>query len=47
MEAILSREVFYAPIYYGNQGVLVRPSVRGWRDNSTSWIDWRELSLEP
>jgi ABC-type oligopeptide transport system substrate-binding subunit len=47
MEAIIAREGFYAPLYYTNQGFLVHPSVRGWRDNSIQWIDWRELYLEP
>ncbi len=46
-EAINGREAYYAPIYFSNQGILVHPSVRGWRDNGSAWIDWRELSLEP
>jgi oligopeptide transport system substrate-binding protein len=47
MEAIIAREGFYAPLYYTNQGFLVHPSVRGWRDNPIQLIDWRELYLEP
>ena len=47
MEAIVAREGFYAPLYYTNQGFLVHPSVRGWRDNPLQAIDWRELYLEP
>jgi oligopeptide transport system substrate-binding protein len=47
IEAINAREVFYAPIYYTNQGFLVRPSVRGWRDNPIDIVDWRGIHLAP
>ncbi len=47
MEAIVAREAFYAPLYYGNRGFLVDRHVRGWRDNPEMRIDWRELSLVP
>lgn len=47
MEGINAREVYYAPIYYSNRGILVCPSVKGWRDNRLGIIDWRELSLRP
>jgi oligopeptide transport system substrate-binding protein len=47
LEAVNAREVYYAPIYYANQGLLISPAVRGWRDNGNSIIDWRELHLEP
>jgi ABC-type oligopeptide transport system substrate-binding subunit len=47
MEAINAREVYYAPIYYIDQGILVHPSVRGWRDNPSMRIDWRDLYLAP
>jgi ABC-type oligopeptide transport system substrate-binding subunit len=47
MEAINAREVFFAPVYYANQGFLVHPSVLGWRDNAIDTIDWRELHLAP
>jgi len=47
MEAINAREVSYAPVYYLNRGFLLHPAVRGWRDNSAGWIDWRELYLVP
>jgi oligopeptide transport system substrate-binding protein len=47
MEAIDSREVFYAPLYYGNRGFLVDRHVRGWRDNPGMRIDWRDLGLIP
>jgi oligopeptide transport system substrate-binding protein len=46
-EAINAAEVYYAPMYFAYQGILVLPSVRGWRDNGSAWIDWRELYLEP
>ncbi len=45
MEAVNAREAYYAPVYYTNRGILVSPSVRGWRDNGLSIIDWREISL--
>jgi len=47
LEAINAREAYFAPIYYTNQGLLIGPSVRGWRDNGISVIDWRELYLQP
>jgi oligopeptide transport system substrate-binding protein len=47
MEAVNAREVFYAPIYYTNQGFLVEPRVRGMRDNMSEIIDWREVYLAP
>jgi oligopeptide transport system substrate-binding protein len=47
LEEINAREVYYAPVYYSNQGLLISPSVRGWHDNGISVIDWRELRLEP
>jgi oligopeptide transport system substrate-binding protein len=47
MEAVNAREVFYAPVYYTNQGFLVHPSVRGWQDNAIDTVDWRGLHLEP
>ena len=47
MEAVNAREVYYAPIYFPNRGMLVGPSVKGWRDNSLGIIDWREISLGP
>jgi oligopeptide transport system substrate-binding protein len=47
LEAINAREAYFAPVYYTNQGLLISPSVRGWRDNGISVIDWRELRLEP
>jgi oligopeptide transport system substrate-binding protein len=47
MEAVNARQVFYAPIYYTNQGFLVDPRVRGMRDNMSEIIDWREVYLAP
>jgi oligopeptide transport system substrate-binding protein len=47
MEAANAREVFYAPIFFTNQGFLVHPSVKGWRDNAIDIVDWRELNLGP
>jgi oligopeptide transport system substrate-binding protein len=47
MEAINARQVFYAPVYFTNEGRLVHPSVHGWHDNALGIIDWRELSLGP
>jgi len=47
LEAINARKAYFAPIYYTNQGLLIGPSVRGWRDNGISVIDWRELYLQP
>jgi oligopeptide transport system substrate-binding protein len=46
-ETINAREVFYSPIYFTNQGVLLHPSVRGWKDNGLDVVDWRELYLQP
>jgi ABC-type oligopeptide transport system substrate-binding subunit len=46
-ESINARESFFAPIYFYNQGVLLHPSVRGWRDNGLDVVSWRELFLEP
>ena len=46
-ESINAREVFFAPIYFYNQGVLLHPSVHGWRDNGLDVVAWRELYLEP
>jgi oligopeptide transport system substrate-binding protein len=46
-EQINAREVFYAPLYFSNQGILVHPTVRGWRDNGLDVVDWRELYLAP
>ena len=46
-EAANAREVYFAPVYFTNRGRLIVPSVRGWRDNGISYIDWREISLEP
>jgi oligopeptide transport system substrate-binding protein len=47
MEAINGRQVYYAPVYYTNQGILIHPSVHGWKDNGNSIIDWRALYLQP
>jgi oligopeptide transport system substrate-binding protein len=47
MQAILAREVPFAPLYYTNIGFLLHPSVHGWRNNPLHDIDWRELWLEP
>jgi oligopeptide transport system substrate-binding protein len=47
MEEINAAEVYYAPLYYNNQGLLVDPRVRGWRDTPEERIDWRDLSLAP
>jgi oligopeptide transport system substrate-binding protein len=47
MEAINARESVFAPVYFTNQGLLVHPSVHGWRDNGLGIIDWRELYLGP
>ena len=47
MNAILAREMPYAPLYAANQGFLLRSSVRGWRSNRLRAIDWRQLWLEP
>ena len=46
MEARLAQASPYAPLYYTNAGFLVRPEVRGWRDNALGQIDWRTLWLE-
>jgi oligopeptide transport system substrate-binding protein len=47
MEAINAEKCYFAPVYYTNRGLLVSPSVRGWRDNAIDVIDWREIYLEP
>ena len=47
MNAMLAREVPYAPLYHANQGFLLHPSVRGWQNNRLRVYDWRQLSLEP
>jgi ABC-type oligopeptide transport system substrate-binding subunit len=47
MEVIDEREDFYAPVYYTNQGFLVRPSVRGWQENAIDIVDWRGIHLVP
>ena len=46
-ESINAREAFYSPLYFYNQGVLLQPSVRGWRDNGLDVVGWRELYLQP
>jgi len=47
VEAINGEQVFYAPLYYSNQGILVSPSVRGWPDRGSGAINWRDIFLEP
>jgi oligopeptide transport system substrate-binding protein len=47
MNALLAREVPYAPLYHANQGFLLDPSVHGWQNNRLRVIDWRQLWLEP
>ncbi len=47
MNAILVREVPYAPLYQANQGYLRQTSVHGWQSNRLRSVDWRELWLEP
>jgi oligopeptide transport system substrate-binding protein len=46
MERLIAAESPYTPLFFANQGLLVHPDVRGWRDNALSQIDWRELYLE-
>ena len=46
MNALLAREVPYAPLYHANQGFLLHPSVHGWQSNRLRVIDWRTLWLE-
>ncbi len=47
MEALIAQEVPCTPLFYTNQGYLIHPTLRGWRDNALHIIDWRELWLEP
>jgi ABC-type oligopeptide transport system substrate-binding subunit len=47
VEAINAREVYYAPLYYSNRGMLIQPSVRGWHDHGVASINWCDLYLEP
>jgi oligopeptide transport system substrate-binding protein len=47
VEAINAAEVYYAPLYYSNRAILIRPSVRGWHDHAVAAINWREIYLQP
>lgn len=47
VEAINGDQVFYAPLYYSNQGILVSTSVRGWPGRGSGAINWRDIFLEP
>jgi oligopeptide transport system substrate-binding protein len=47
LEAINAREVYFAPIFFSNRGLLIDKSVHGWRDNGIEEIDWRQVYLEP
>jgi oligopeptide transport system substrate-binding protein len=47
VEAINAAEVYYAPLYYSDRAMLIRPSVQGWHDHAVAAINWRELYLQP
>lgn len=45
-ERLLAEEAPYVPIFHLDRVHLVHPSVKGWRNNPFSLVDWRELWLE-
>jgi len=47
VEAINADQVYYAPLYFENQAVLVSPSVGGWRDHPMGDLNWHDLFLKP
>ena len=47
IEAINSENTYYAPLYFSNRAMLIRPSVKGWHDHAVAAINWSELYLQP
>jgi oligopeptide transport system substrate-binding protein len=47
IEAINAGAAYYAPLYFSNRAMLIKPSVRGWHDHAVASINWSEIYLQP